>query len=69
VLTLSRFNVDTGAAEVKKFRLLLIGSKIKIKSNCIENKRMSNIFGTLWPPMWFTLWCSASRSSIYQGEL
>jgi len=51
VLILSRFNVDIGAAEVKKFCLLLIGSKIKIKSNCIENKGTSNIFGTLWPPM------------------
>lgn len=48
------YNVDTGVMEVKKFRLLLIGSRIKIRSSCIENKGMSNILGMLWPPMWFT---------------
>jgi len=61
--------VDTGVAEVKEFRLLPFGSRKKVKNSYIESREMSNIFGMLWPPMWFTLSCSVSKSSIYQGEL
>lgn len=43
-------NAGIGAAAVKGYRLLLIGSRTKIKSNSIESKGMSSTLGTSSPP-------------------